>query len=316
MGDHPLAKPWRDFVAEFGETPNLFGTLDDTKQQYGRMMGKLMAMYQFPAPDETVKTETHSIGEISVRTYVPDGATGKEPLGVYFHGGGFVMGSVEQEDGLCRLLSRHGRMILVSVEYRLAPEFPFPTAVKDSVSAAKWALARYGCDSVTLMGSSAGANLAFAAALIFIDDGMPEKIKGVVSLAPITVHPDAVPQDKRERHTAYDENDKHTVNSKAAMGVWLDAYNAPAADPYLSVLLHPELKQLRKVYIAGYGADTLRDDAQLMKEALDGSGVSVMYDTYPGYPHYACLFPSKYLDGHRKEFFGGVFRGIGWVTQG
>jgi versiconal hemiacetal acetate esterase len=302
-------------VAEFGETPNLFGTLDDTKQQYGRMMGKLMSMYEFPAPDETVKTETISVGEISVRTYAPDGATGNEPVGVYFHGGGFVMGSVEQEDGLCRLLSRHGRMTIVSVEYRLAPEFPFPTAVSDSVSATKWALARYGCDSVILLGSSAGANLAFAAALSLIDDGLPEKVKGVVSLAPITVHPDAVPHDKRGQYTAYDENDKFTVNSKAAMLAWLDAYNAPAADPYLSVLLHPKLKQLQKVYIAGFGADTLRDDAQLMKEALEESGVPIMYDTYPGYPHYSGIFPSKCLDGHRKEFFGGVFKGIGWMTQ-
>ncbi|KAL2128587.1 hypothetical protein VTI74DRAFT_8954 [Chaetomium olivicolor] len=309
--ESPLAEPWQKFVAEFGETPRVSGSVEDTKQQWGRLMGKLMGMYSFPPPDETVATENVDLGDFSVRTYLPEGATGNEPLGIYFHGGGFVMGSVDQEDGFCRVLSRHGRMRVVSVEYRLAPEFKFPRALDDGEHAAIWALNKYSSNGVALMGTSAGGNLAFGVALRLVERGMADSVKGVVALAPMTVHPAAVPDGKRGRYTAYDENDKYTINSKPAMTAWLDAYGSHPRHTYLSVLLHPRLDTLRRVYITECGADTLRDDARLMKESLEEAGVSVMYDAYPGYPHYSWLFPSKHLDQHRKQFFAGMFKGIG-----
>lgn len=273
-----------------------------------------MGKYESPKLDETVATETVRIGDIMVKTFVANGTTGKAPLGIFFHGGGFVMGSVDQSDGFCRRLSRHCQIRIVSVGYRLAPEFAFPTAVEDGVHAVKWALRHYEADKVTLIGSSAGGNLAFATVLKLIHQGMTETLEGVVSLMPVTVHPDAVPDAMRGKYTAYDEYDRHTINGKSAMLAWLAAYNAPTSDPYLSVLLHPELKQLKRVYIVEGGADTLRDDARLMKEALETVGVPVMYDAYPGYPHFACLYPSRHLDEHRNEFFSGVYKGIQWVS--
>jgi len=282
-----------------------------------------MAKYSFPPPDPTVKTEDHQLGDFWVRVYVPDRELAgslddtKLPLGVYFHGGGWVMGGVDQEDGFCRLLSRQCQMRLVSVEYRLAPRFKFPTALNDCARAVSWALDHFAEEKVTLLGTSAGGNLAFGTALKLVEDGLADRLKGVVTLAAATVHPDAVPAPLKEEYTAYEENADCTVNTSSAMRAWYGAYGGLPEDPYLSCLLHPRLKDLSgaKIYMTEGGADTLRDDARLMKGTLEKLGVSVMYDAYPGYPHYSWLFPSKFLADHQKEFMGNLFKGIYWVNR-
>ncbi|KAK4175380.1 Alpha/Beta hydrolase protein [Triangularia setosa] len=313
-----LAKPYREFIAELGEAPHLTGSTDETKQQWGVLIGKMMQRYGFPPPDPTVISEPIQFGDISVRTYTPIHANSGDtnlPLGVYFHGGGFVMGSVEQEDGFTRALSNNSRMRIVSVGYRLAPEFKFPTGLGDGMAAAVWALNHFGAGEVTLMGTSSGGNLAFGVGLRLIERGMRDKVRGVVALAPVTVHPDAVPMDKREGYTSYEENSDYTVNSKSAMLSWLGTYGGAPEDPYLSVLLHPRLGDLKRVYMTESGADTLRDDARLMKDSLEEAGVAVMYDAYPGYPHYSWLFPCKSLAEHQKVFWGNMLKGIHWVAS-
>ncbi|KAK4656794.1 hypothetical protein QC762_207320 [Podospora pseudocomata] len=312
-----LEKPYREFIADLGQAPHLTGSTDETKQQWNILISKMMQRYGFPPPDPTVITETVHLGDFSVRTYTPNDASDANlPLGVYFHGGGFVMGSVEQEDGFARALSKNAQMRIVSVGYRLAPEFKFPTGLNDGVAAAVWALDHFGADEITLMGTSSGGNLAFGVGLKLIEMmGMRDRVKGVVALAPVTVHPDAVPLDKREGYTSYEENDEYTVNSKSAMLSWLDTYGGAPEDPYLSVLLHPRLGDLKKVYVTESGADTLRDDARLMKDSLEEAGVAVLYDAYPGYPHYSWLFPCKSLAEHQKVFWGNMFKGIHWVAS-
>lgn len=278
-------------------------------------MQKIVGKYELPKPDTSIQTKDVTLKEFWLRLYTPPGATGSEPVGVYFHGGGWAMGNVEQEDAICRLISKHHRMTVVSVEYRLAPEHKYPAALDDCVDATTWSLSTFPVQSVTLIGSSAGGNLAFGTALRLIDRGKGAQVDGVVALVPVTIHPRAVPADMKARYTSYETNAETTVNTQSAMDTFLDTYGAPPDDKYTSCLLHPKLSGLRKVYMTESGADTLRDDARLMKEALEKAGVSVTYDAYPGYPHYSWTFPAKCLEQHQKEFFGNVLNGIQWVRS-
>lgn len=92
-----------------------------------------------PPPDLTVKTRDTSGNGVPVRIYTPEGAEGKSlPVGVYYHGGGYVLGNLDSEDALCRYIAKHTPCIIVSTDYRLAPEHKIPAILEDSVSAFKW----------------------------------------------------------------------------------------------------------------------------------------------------------------------------------
>lgn len=273
-------------------------------------MQKVGEKYSIPKPDESVKTEDITLNGFWVRVYTPQDTKG---VGMYFHGGGFCMGSVDQEDAVCRLISRKLQIKVVSVSYRLAPEHKYPAALDDCVEATIWSLSYLQASSITLIGASAGGNLALGVALSLIDDGQGEKVDGVAALVPITIHPQAVPDHFKPGYTAYEENANASVNTASAMKTFLDGYGAPPDNKYTSCLLHPRLKGLQRVYIAECGADTLRDDAQLFKERLESFDVPVMYDAYPGFPHYSWTFPSTHLAEHTKDFLGNAIDGIKWA---
>ena len=305
-----------EFVAEFGEIPRLSGSVDDTKTQWAELRGKLKDKYPPPEPRQGLVSSVETIHGVSIKTYFPTDTTGTEPVVIYFHSGGFVMGSVEDEDGICRLLCHQGQMKIVGVDYSLAPVNPFPAALDECVMVTRRALEEFNVKSLTLVGLSAGGNLAFATALRLIGEGMAAAVKGVVAVAPVTLHPAVALREHKHTFTAYGENDVYTINSKSAMGAWLQAYHPPpSSDPLVSVVCHPNLQQLKKVYITEFGLDTLRDDARMMKAALEKAQVPVKYDAYPGYPHLSFLFPSKHLDDHRKEVFGNLLRGIAWIGE-
>lgn len=250
-----------------------------------------------------------------LRKYTPPTCTSQRTVGVYFHGGGWAMGSVDQEDALCRFISKECQMTVHSVGYRLAPKYKYPAALDDCVGATSWAFENHAASEVVLIGASAGGNLAFGTALRLIDRGMGDKVKGVVALVPVTIHPDAVADEMKAQYTSYEEHAENTVNTKSAMMTFWELYGPPPFDIHASCLLHPQLRKLKKVYIAECGTDTLRDDARLMKEELDKAGVRVRYDTYPGFPHYSWTFPSNFLDEHRSEFLGNVLEAVRWVNS-
>src|SRR3954471_21273357 len=115
-------------------------------------------------------------GDISIRIYRPE-ADGPVPTVVFFHGGGFVIGDLETHDNQARSICRDSRAVIVSVDYRLAPEAPFPAAAADAVAAARWVageLDRFGGDPrFGLAGDSAGGNLAAVAAQQLTAEGTP-----------------------------------------------------------------------------------------------------------------------------------------------
>lgn len=94
---------------------------------------------------------------------------------------------------------------------------------------------------------------------------------GVVALVPATVHPDSVSDGLKGRHTSYEEHAEHTINTKGAMKAFWDAFDAPPTYPHASPLLHDRIGELKKVYLAVAGHDTLRDDGLLFKEKMESN---------------------------------------------
>src|SRR5690349_20218827 len=138
-----------------------------------------------PEPPELKSAEPLSIpaphGTIPARVYTPKTLRTKEGLApclVFFHGGGWVIGNLETHDVVCRKLAHEGELIVISVDYRLAPEHKFPAAVDDAIGATKWIAAnagKLGIDTTRLIvgGDSAGGNLSAVVALAARDHGGP-----------------------------------------------------------------------------------------------------------------------------------------------
>jgi len=132
------------------------------------------------------------------------------------------MGDLEGEDPQCRSISKAAGVVIVSVEYRLAPAHPYPAPFDDCVAAYYWALENYSQLKTTpneafTFGTSAGGNLALSVALKVIDDGKGDTLRGVVAVVPVTIAPEVVPEKLKSKYTSYVEHAEHTINSGSAM---------------------------------------------------------------------------------------------------
>jgi versiconal hemiacetal acetate esterase len=236
----------------------------------------MMSLYTFPSPDPSVKTEDRTITDgLKVRIYTPDGYSyGSKPVGVYYHGGGWAMGDIDGDDGFCRATAKGGEVVVVSVEYGLAPQNKHPSLINDCWTGFLWTLEHAKDlggipDQIFTTGTSAGGQLALGIALKAVDEGYGKQLVGVVAQVPATVHPDAVPEVLKQGYRSMEEHDEHTINTGSAMRAFWKAFGAPPTDPYASPLLHEKIGELKKVYMAVAGHDTLRDDGLLFKEKLD-----------------------------------------------
>ncbi|KAH9941731.1 Alpha/Beta hydrolase protein [Epithele typhae] len=248
-------------------------------------------------PDSVIVTE-HSItvteGSILVRTYRPmDLLDGKLPLVVWTHGGALVFGNLDSSDGVCRVLAHDLKLSVVSVEYRLAPEFPHPIPLDDSYAALKWAvknsttLAADLSKGVIVGGTSAGAYLAAAMAQRAVADPFfaahGTKVSGQVLQIPMLCHPDALPESANL--TSYEQNAEAPILSTNTMRETYDLVQGNPSDPELSPLLRPSLEGLAPVYMQVTGLDPLRDTGLVYAERLREANVPLKLDLYPGAPH-------------------------------
>ena len=238
------------------------------------------------APEAVGSVTARSIpgpgGPMAVRIYRP-----KDPLRaalVYFHGGGWVVGSLEGADGTCRALANRSRCVVISVDYRLAPETKFPGAVDDAYASAEW-VARsadaLGIDRTRMAvgGSSAGGNLAAAAALIARDRGGPA-IAFQLLIVPVT--------DLRFATASHEEFAEGYGLTREDMRWYAEHYvSAPrdADDPHASVLRAPDLRDLPPALLVTAECDPLRDEGEAYAERLRAAGVSAEARRYPGMMH-------------------------------
>jgi versiconal hemiacetal acetate esterase len=185
-----------------------------------------VSKYEFPGPDRSVKTEDRDIGSgVKVRIYTPPNYQGGKPICVYTHGGGWAMGDLDADDPWCRIISKSAGTVLVSVDYRLTPQFKHPTQVNDCFDAYLWTVKNANElggmeDKIWVCGASAGGHLALALALKIVEEGHGKTLQGVVAQVPVTIHPDAVPEAMKPRFTSYDEHSEDTVDTKSAMGAF------------------------------------------------------------------------------------------------
>ena len=211
-------------------------------------------------------------GPLRVRHYAPDEGEGR-PLTVYLHGGGFAIGDLDTHDEPCRILCRHGRTHLLDVDYRLAPEHPFPAGLDDTLAALRWAqahAAELGADGarVAIGGDSAGANLATVVAQLTRDDRPPA--------AQLLVYPATDSETPRPSWTRFSEGYfLSQADRDAFTRYYLDGTGVSDADPRVSPLLVPDLSGLAPALVITAGFDILRDEGEAYADALEAAGTPV-----------------------------------------
>jgi acetyl esterase len=243
-----------------------------------------------PEPPELESVKPLSIGAphgaIAARIYTPKTlrkTNGLAPCLVFFHGGGWVIGDLETHDVVCRKLAHEGELIVVSVDYRLAPEHPFPAAVDDAIASTKWIAAnakQLGIDASQLMvgGDSAGGNLAAVVSLASRDGNGPG-IAGQVLIYPAT--------DFSRRHPSHREPETSILLTHSVIGWFMNHYlgGADIDDWRASPARAKTLAGLPPAYVLTAGADPLRDEGDEYARRLKEAGVSVSYRHFPGQFH-------------------------------
>jgi acetyl esterase len=214
-------------------------------------------------------------GALQARVYTP--SSQPKPCGalVWFHGGGFVLGSLDSHDGLCRALASRARVTVVSVDYRLAPEHPFPAAVDDAVAATRWVLAHaaeLGVDgaAVAVGGDSAGGNLSAVVTQALREDRARPAFQLLVY--PATDMTRGFPSHKFFRDGF--------ILTEASIDWFLRHYLADPTkrtDPRASPLLASDLSRLPPALVITAGFDPLRDEGDAYAERMRRSGVQVQH---------------------------------------
>ncbi len=254
--------------------------LEDMRAAF-RGMAALSTMPAEPAPTEDRVLEGPG-GPLSVRLYRLHG-DGAGPLVVYFHGGGWTIGGIDTHDAVCQQLAVGTPAVVVSVDYRLAPEHPFPAALEDAEVATAWAAAHAeelgGDGRLVVAGDSAGGNLAAVVARHARDKGGPS-IDFQLLLYPVT--------DLTCSHPSYEENGEGNLLTRNLMELFISSYlsGADPGDPDVSPLLAADLAGLPPAHVVTAEFDPLRDEGEAYARRLAEAGVAASFTRYEGTIHY------------------------------
>ncbi|MGB0955138.1 MAG: alpha/beta hydrolase [Panacagrimonas sp.] len=240
-----------------------------------------------PSQAELAAVENRQIagaaGQIGARVYTPQG-TGPFPALVYFHGGGWVVGDLETHDGVCRELCAGSHAVVIAVDYRLAPEAPYPAAPQDCIAATGWvasnaAALQVDASRIAVGGDSAGGNLAAVTA---------QQLRGsdVNVCAQLLVYP-VTRMDGVETQSMNDNAEGYFLHKKD-MHWFLDKY-MPAADQGKQVtaspILNADLSGLPPALVITAEYDPLRDEGEDYGKALQSAGVNTVISRYDGTIH-------------------------------
>jgi acetyl esterase len=244
-----------------------------------------------PEPPELASVEPLTIpsptGPIPARIYTPTKLRKVNDLApglVFFHGGGWVIGDLDSHDVVCRKLADEGELMVVSVDYRLAPEHKFPAAVDDAIASTKWIAEnakQFDIDASRLMvgGDSAGGNLAAVVAISARDGNGPD-IAGQVLIYPAI--------DFAMTHPSHKEPETSILLTHSVILWFRDHYLNGAADVgdwRASPARAGTLIGLPPAYVLTAGADPLRDEGDEYARRLKEAGVAVTHRTFPGQFH-------------------------------
>ena len=280
MSLNPKVEKLLENLAKLGLKPIYETPLADARAymvESSRLLGP-------PEPVETVEDRLipGPGGELLIRVYRPAGNS--LPVVVYFHGGGWAIGSVDSHDGYCRTLANAAGAIVVSVNYRLAPEHKFPAAAEDASAAVKWTFENAESlggkpGPIGVAGDSAGGNLAAACCLMARDRGEPD-IGCQVLIYPIT--------DCRFDTPSYLEFAEGYFLTRNAMIWFWDQYCPDIearGNSYVSPLRAKSLAELPPALIMTAEYDPLRDEAEVYAARLRDAGVEAKDLRYDGVIH-------------------------------
>lgn len=273
-----------DLMNERGGATMVSGTPEQAREGFRAMTVGNRDVTQLARVGGVVdRTIEGPAGELPVRIYSP-AAGGPHPTVVFFHGGGFVIGDLDTHDDHARLLCRDVDAVVVSVDYRLAPEAPFPAGYEDCLAAYRWVVdnaADLGGDVTRLAvaGDSAGGNLSAAVALAARDAGSP-------LAAQLLIYP-GVDFVEGGDHPSRVENAEGYFLSAADMEWFGNHYlqAAPRDDPRASVLRAADLAGVAPAVIGTGEYDPLRDEGEAYAAALVRAGVPVVARRYDGLIH-------------------------------
>ena len=272
-----------ELLAASGAPPMHAGTPEEARASF-RALAVVARPAEAVVPVESVEDVSipGPAGALGGRVYRPT-ASGPLPTVVLFHGGGWVIGDLDTHDNMARSLCRDCEAVVVSVDYRLAPEAPFPAAVEDAVAATTWASDHLdelgGSDVLAVAGDSAGGNLAAVVAQQLRDGDGP------AIAAQLLVYP-AV--DVTGDYASRLDNAEGYFLDLPTMGWFLEQYAADAAlheDPRLSPLRAASLDGLPPAVVVTAEYDPLRDEGLAYAEALRAAGAPVEYRQFDGMIH-------------------------------
>nr|RBQ90480.1 hypothetical protein FVER53263_07643 [Fusarium verticillioides] len=315
-----LDPEWLEVEKELGGRLVLGGTMENYRAG-GEAIGKYIRAHLPPPRDDGLQVADEKINEnVTVRIYKPKDSKEALPVGVFCHGGGFSDGSIDMEDGLCRLIASMYPCIIVSLEYRLTPSVDIKVVFQDAFDGFSWTYenaSKLDGDQgrVFMLGSSCGGTLSLATAHRLIEHGRAGQLKGAINLAGGTVHPANVPKHLQHLTKSMEENatDVPIIDGQTAKMInastGLDKH---VDDEWLFPLLSSHLDKFPRTYLVACGADPLRDDNVAMKHELRSKGVKVKLDVYEGLPHVFWMFPTL---SATKTFIGNLLAGIKFILE-
>jgi acetyl esterase len=256
---------------------------------------------QNPEPVREVvdRTVPGPVGDINVRIYWPTATSDPVPMIVFAHGGGFVFCDLDSHDDLCRAMTNGVGAVVVSIDYRLAPESPWPAAADDVYAVAGWAsdhAAELGADPsrMVVAGDSAGGNLVAVTAQLARDRGGPA-IAAQLLIYP-AIAADFGTESYRQFGTGY-------YNTATAMAWYWDQYVPDHADrshPTASPL-QADLAGLPPAVVITAGFDPLCSEGEAYAKALAASGVTTIYRNYEGAVHGFMTMPSLAICARARQ---------------
>jgi len=290
MALHPQCRTFLDQLAAMGGKPLHELTPDEAR---GRAMPPELGGDEQPVHSVADRKIPGDGGLLGVRVYRPSAAAALPGL-VYFHGGGFVLGGLDMNDRPCRALANQSGCVVISVDYRLAPEHPFPAAADDAYAATSFVAenaASFGVDRarVAVAGDSAGGNLAAVVALRARDSGGPA-LAFQLLVYPLVDFTDESPSMR-------DFADGHFLTA-AGLHWFAGHYLPPSVDrrqPWVSPL-HTNLKGLPPALVMTAECDPLRDQGETFAKRLQDAGVPAELKRYDGMFHPFFSLPGA-IDG-------------------
>ncbi|KAL4242808.1 AB hydrolase superfamily protein [Abortiporus biennis] len=311
--------------------------IQDREEKY------LPSCSDYRVEEHDIIVDVSESGTIKTRCLVPtpdsNNASAKStfPIMVWFHAGAYIVGNLDTEDYFLRRLCVAFKLIIVNVDYRLAPEHIFPTSLNDGYAALRWVILNASLywstspdeDGIILGGCSAGGNLAASAALLARDDPFFKEhqvaLRGQILQMPMTIHPDAKPEEYQSLLLSVSQNENAPIFSTVQLNNIMKLVQPPPTDPSFSVVLAPSHKNLPPTYIQVCGLDPLRDEGLICTFFV--CGIRNKYASfglthcnhcfslirYPGLPHRGHLYFPEARIAERVE--NDIKEGLRWLLQ-